>query len=356
MSAVRPWPRPGDPPRIGIIGCGAVTQWRHLPALAALQIPPALLVDTNVTRARELAKTSGARHVSDRYEPWVEEMDAAVVALPHHLHARVSRDLMRRGIHVLVEKPMALTTVEAQAMAEEAARAGVILSVGLMRRFLNVNRWVKGVMDAGVLGRIESFRFEEGSIYGWRVASGFFFEKATAGGGVLLDTGAHTLDLLLWWLGDVEVLEYADDSYGGVEADCRIRLRLPGGGEGTVELSRTRTLGQKARLQGSRGWLEVSLDERRLNTVAASDRNLLAASAGDLRGDRLPAQAFRDLFTEQIQDWIRAIRGENPPAVPGAEGARSVALIEACYERRQLLSHPWVRVPASPSTERGARP
>lgn len=339
-------------PRIGIIGCGAVTEWRHLPALAALHIAPALLVDTNVARARDFAKTFGARHVSDRYEPWAEEMDAAIVALPHHLHAPVSGDLLRRGIHVLVEKPMAVTSAEADAMVREAAGAGATLSVGLMRRFLNVNRWVKAVMDAGVLGTVESFRFEEGSVYGWPVASGFFFQKATSGGGVLADTGAHTLDLLLWWLGGVEVLEYADDSYGGVEADCRIRLRLPGGAGGTVELSRTRKLGQKAMLQGSRGWIEVSLDERRLNSVTASNRSLLAATGGGLRGDRLPAQVFQDLFVAQIEDWIEAIRGEKPPAVPGSEGARSVALIETCYGRRQLLSHPWVRVPASPSTER----
>lgn len=341
--------RERDAPRIAIIGCGAVTEWRHLPALAALQMRPALLVDTNVARARELAKSSGATHVSDRYEPWASEIDAAIVALPHHLHAPVSIDLLRRGIHVLVEKPLAMDHAQCEAVVAAAAESGKVLAVGLMRRFLHGARWLKSALDAGVFGPITSFDVREGFVYGWPVASSFFFHRETSGGGVLADLGAHTLDLLLWWLGEPDSVEYSDDSYGGVEADCKLRLTLRGGAQGTVELSRTRKLRNSAILRGRDGEVEISLDEKRMNVIAAKPERLLSYRAGGLRGDRLPRQLFRELFEAQIRDWLAAIRSGGSPRVSGAEGTRAILLTQACYAKRRLWELPWVRPAAAPS-------
>jgi len=330
-------------PRIGILGCGAVTQWRHLPALTALEIQPTLLVDTNVARARELAKSCGDPRVSDRYEPWAAEMDAAIVALPHHLHAPVAIDLLRRGIHVLVEKPLAMDRAQCEAVVTAAAQSGKVLAVGLMRRFLHSARWLKGALSGDLLGPIESFDCREGFVYGWPVASSFFFHREMSGGGVLADLGAHTLDLLLWWLGEPESFEYFDDSYGGVEADCKLHLTMRGGAEGIVELSRTRQLRNSAILRGQRGEVEISLDERRLNVLSAKPEKLLSYEAGGLRGDGLPQQLFRELFEAQIRDWVAAIQSGGSPRVSGAEGTRAILLTQACYAKRRLWELPWVR-------------
>ena len=331
-----------DFPRIGIIGCGAVTEHRHLPALAALQMRPALLVDTNVARARELAKSSGALHVSDRYEPWIEEIDAAIVALPHHLHAPVAIDLLRRGIHVLVEKPLAMDRVQCEAVIAAAAESGKVLAVGLMRRFRHGVRWLKSALDAGVFGPITSFDVREGWVYGWPVASSFFVQREASGGGVLADLGAHTLDLLLWWLGEPESFEYSDDSYGGVEADCMLHLKMRGGAEGIVELSRTRQLRNSALFRGDRGEVEISFDERRLKVLSAKPEKLLSYEADGLRGDLLPEQRFLELFEAQIQDWLVAIRSGGSPRVSGADATRAILLTEACYAKRRLWELPWV--------------
>jgi predicted dehydrogenase len=335
-------PERADFPRIGIIGCGAVTEFRHLPALAALGMRPAVLVDTNVARARELAKSSGALHAGDRYEPWAGEIDAAIVALPHHLHAPVAIDLLRKGIHVLVEKPLAMDGAQCEAVIAAAAESGKVLAVGLMRRFLYGARWLKGALDAKVFGPITSFDVREGFVYGWPVASSFFFRRETSGGGVLADLGAHTLDLLLWWLGEPEAFEYYDDSYGGVEADCKLELETQGGAEGIVELSRTRRLRNSAIFRGPAGEVEISLDEKRLNVLSAKPAKLLSHEADGLRGDRLPPQLFRELFQAQIRDWVEAIRSGGSPRVPGAEGKRAILLTQACYAKRRLWELPWV--------------
>jgi len=337
---------------VAVIGCGAVTKRFHLPALAALSAKPALLVDKNIKRAQDLALAYRVLHTSDDYHSCIGEVDAAIVALPHHLHAPVCIALLRRGIHVLVEKPMALTTAECNAMIAAAEERTTVLAVDHMRRFLHAVQWVKATLDAGVLGPIESFDFRDGLVYSWPVASDFFFRRETAGGGVLMDTGAHTLDLLLWWLGDVASFEYYDDNYGGVEADCKLNLTLVSGARGTVELSRTRDLRNTAILRGQYGEIEISLHS---NRVTADPGGILEYKAGALAGKRLPKQTIRKLFELQITDWLQAIERGQQPMVSGTEAVRSIALIEACYAQRELLELPWVRPERSRDSIEGVR-
>lgn len=332
--------------RVAVIGCGAVTEARHLPALAKLNVKPVLLVDINLPRVEKLAEAFHAARFSDDYRAYINEFDAAIVAAPHNLHAPICLDLLGRGIHVFVEKPMALTAAECDRMIVAAERGKAVLAVGLMRRFLHNLQWVKAVLDAQLLGPIESFDIREGSVYNWSVASGFFFNKQTAGGGVLVDAGAHTLDLLLWWLGDVASFEYYDDSYGGVEADCELRLTLAGGAKGVVELSRTRELRNSAIIRGTRGEIEIGLGGKKY--VNAHPQKLLAYSDGKVSCDRQSEQLLLSLFDLQIEDWLRAIERGGTPFVTGTEAARSVALIESCYQQRRLLELPWVGAAGQP--------
>jgi predicted dehydrogenase len=217
-----------------------------------------------------------------------------------------------------------------------------------MRRFLHVSRWVKSMLDSGLLGSIQSFDIREGSIYSWPMASSAFLSRSSAGGGVLIDTGAHTLDLVNWWFREVMLDSYYDDSYGGVEADCRLHLKLTNNASGFVELSRTRRLRGTAIIKGSRGQLEVSLSRNQI--VVAEPKGILRHELGQISGRKMPGQDFNDLFVVQIEDWLRAIREKQVPFVPGDEAKRSVALIEACYKQRQTLDLPWMRPSDQPST------
>jgi len=331
----------GSIPRIAIIGCGAVTELRHLPALAALKIKPVILVDVNLDRARALAESHNIATASVDYRSRTAEFDAAILALPHHLHAEFCLDLLDRGIHLLVEKPLALTTLECDAIIDQARKKNAILAVGLMRRFLHVSQWVKSILDSKLLGSIQSFDIREGSIYSWPMASNAFLCKSSAGGGVLIDTGAHTLDLINWWFRDVTLDRYYDDSYGGVEADCQLHLKLSNGADGFVELSRTRRLRGTAIINGDKGKIEVSLSRNQI--VSAEPKDFLRHELGQISGSQMPVQDFNDLFVLQIQDWVRAITARQAPFVPGAEARRSIALIETCYQQRRTLDLPWLR-------------
>lgn len=327
--------------RIAIIGCGAVTELAHLPAARRVSgCRITLLVDPNASRREQMAKTFGVEETASDIDTCLDRFDAAIVAAPHATHAPITIDLSSRGKSVLVEKPMATSTRDCQAMIEAARRNGVTLAVGLMRRFLWGHRFAREAIRTEAFGRVRSFSFSEGAIYFWPVASDSLFRKETAGGGVLVDTGAHTLDCLLEWLGPVSELEYFDDAEGGVEANCLLRLRMQSGAEGTVELSRTRHLRNTARIEMERGVLEIALAE---NRIKVSLPNQPFATGGTVADATEPEreQDYLSIMAEQMQDWVDATRARRPPLVDGPSALESVRLIEACYAKKQPLVLPW---------------
>jgi predicted dehydrogenase len=330
------------PIQVAVIGCGAIAERGHLPALSKLDnCSIAMLVDKDLDRASRLAAKHKVPTLSDNYRDALKYADAAILALPHHLHAEIGCELLKAGLHLLIEKPMAMTASECDAMLAAAEEGKAVLAVGLMRRFLHSTHTARWIVQQGLLGQLQGFDFQEGNVFNWPIQSDFLLRRETAGGGVLFDTGAHTLDLLLYWLGDVANFEYYDDSYGGVEADCELRLTMASGVQGTVQLSRTRDLRNTAIIEGDRAILEVNL-RRNWLTVRSHDGESGLVGYG-LAPDsfEMVEQQFADLFKPQLEDWLAAIRGEHPPTVPGTEARRSVALIEACYAQRRQLEFPW---------------
>lgn len=329
--------------RIAIIGCGAIAERNHLPAVTSVgNIDVTLLVDKNRSRAQELANRYDVPDVAEDCSQVCDKADAAIVALPHYLHGPVSIGLLGNGIHVLVEKPMSLSTAECDAMIKAAKQGQAVLAVGLMRRFLHSARLVKRILQEGLLGPVRAFDIREGFIYNWPAASDFFFRKETAGGGVLLDTGAHTLDTLLWWLGDVDSVDYYDDSYGEVEADCKLVLVMKSGARGIVELSRTRNLRNTAIIWGEKATLEVRLHTNEIRLEPNADGLRIVGSVLPNSEGRQHEQRPQDLFLAQLLDWMDAIANSRLPYVSGTEGRRSVPLIENCYAQRKPLRLPWM--------------
>ena len=329
--------------RTAIVGCGAVAD-AHLMILAEqARLVPTVLVDKNLTRAQELASRYSVGAAVGDFKEAIGQVDAAIVALPHHLHAPIAIELLRAGVHVFVEKPMAVTVAECDAMIQAARESQRVLAVGLARRFYHSARFVKQAVARGMLGRIRRFDVREGFVYNWPVASDFMFKKE-AGGGVLADTGAHTLDTLLWWLGPFESVDYYDDSEGGVEANCELHLRLESGAEGIVELSRTRDLRGSLIIEGEHASLEVQtkFDAEMSFKVAGQEATL----AGQPRVDGKPEDAL-DCFRAELDDFGQAVGEGRAPFVPGEEAKLAIELIEACHANRKRLEHPWSMPPGA---------
>lgn len=326
---------------VAMVGCGAVAVMQHLPALVGRDdCEITAVVDRNRDRAVEVAGRFGVPHILDDHRQVTPELArAAVVAVPNHLHEPVTVDLGRAGVHVLVEKPMAPTVAACDAMIEAAAAAGVVLAVGLFQRFSHPARLVKRVITGGELGRIRSYEIESGVEFAWPVASDYVLRREAAGGGVLMDLGSHSIDQILWWFGDVERLSFRDDSRGGLEADCVLEATHSSGVTGRLEVSRSRQLRQLATIRGELGDLEIGLFSNDV-TLRLPDGSTMHGQAGSERAPAGAQGVFEFTVAEQ-DDFLASVRTGRAPTVPGEEGRRSIALIEACYRQRQPLALPW---------------
>ena len=327
--------------KIGLIGCGAVTERSHVPALLAAgeRIKITTVVDRNPGRAELIANTCGAKSFTGIADA-IPHIDAAIIALPHFLHAPASIQLLTAGKHVLVEKPMAMNRAECDNMIAASNKSGAVLCIAQMRRFCPAVVAAKRLLAGGALGKILRWTMLEGGVYNWPVASDFFFRRETAGGGVLMDTGAHTLDMLLWFFGEVEQFEYRDDACGGVEADCEIKLKMRDGSDGYVELSRTRNLSGILEVEGSDGRLVIDFYQNQcVMSVPPFGAKLPLVTTGNYTPFAPDIAAA--MFMLQLDDWISSIENKREPLVTGKEGRRVVDFMESCYASRKPLEKPW---------------
>jgi predicted dehydrogenase len=331
--------------RIAIVGCGAVAEVCHLPAAEATpEVKVVALVDTNLERARTLGKQFDIKTCLGGIHEMPPDVEGVIVAVPNHLHAPLVMQLLRQKMPVLVEKPLALTENDAKAMVAEAKAGGVVLQVGLMYRFFKGAILMKRAVQEGWLGPIKSFQLESGIVYDWPATSDFIVRKDQAGGGELVDVGSHMLDLLLWWIGDVEDVRYKDDSQGGVEADCEMTLTLRGPGgpvEGRVALSRLRKLTDTARIVGENLTIECDLASRdRVRVWPTGWKDQTVAFASEFSGSG--TQSWNEVFSDQLRSFGRAIRSGTGTFIQGGEVISTVGLIERCYRERHAMTFPWM--------------
>jgi predicted dehydrogenase len=328
-----------EPLRLAIVGCGAVSEVYHLPAVAASDdVELVAVVDPANERAAALAAEYGAVMVESDHSRLAGSVDAAIVAVPNRLHAPITRDLAAAGINVLVEKPLARTTAECDEIAAAADAAGVVVAVGHDFRHFPVARVSHALLHDGLLGDVLEVDLEQSTGGRWPYASTYVFSREESGGGVLIDFGVHLLDLLGWWLGPLTVRAYRDDAAGGVETECELLLETAGGAPVSFELTRLRAMRDTAVVRCERGSLEIGIFQPSLLRLTLAGGETLAGDAIDVEFDAAP---MRTVFLRQLADFAAAVRSGTPPLVPAGQGRRAVELVERAYAVREPLRRPW---------------
>jgi len=195
--------------RVGIIGCGGIANGKHMPSLKKLpNVEMAAFCDIVPERAEEARKAYGApgAKVYADYKALVAGggLDAVHVCTPNKSHAPITIASLEAGMHVMCEKPMAITTRDAQAMVDAARRTGKKLSIGYQNRFRPDSLYLKKMCEAGKLGEIY---FAKGHAIRRRAVPtwGVFLNEEEQGGGPLIDIGTHALDLTLWQMNNYDV-------------------------------------------------------------------------------------------------------------------------------------------------------
>jgi predicted dehydrogenase len=316
-----------------LVGCGAIAERSWLPALARhpAVIDRLTLVDPDAERACRMAERFGVpRHTGDLASV-LDGATGAIIAAPARWHHRLALECLRSGVAVLCEKPLALSKDEADEIVREAQEAGVSAGVANTRRLFPVSRRVRDLIADGGIGRPRSLRFLQGEVFDWPAASDSYFGPNAGTKGVLLDIGAHVLDLICWWLGGrPRLVDYRDDSFGGTEAMARIALELDGCAI-DVQLSWLNRLANLFRIEGEEGAIEAGIFDREVLTLV--DRRG--------RAERVRAGRTATPANELVDDFLDVLRSRRAPLIPASEVAPSIALIDECYSRRLRFDMPW---------------
>ena len=326
--------------RIGLLGCGNISDTH---ARAAALVPD---VEVVAYWGRDPAKVSALaqRYGGNGYRTLDEflehrPMELVVVGTPSGVHAEHAQAAARQGLHVLVEKPLDVTTARIDGLTAECDRAGVKLGVIYQDRAAPDLNWLKRLIARGGLGRpiVASARvrwYRPPEYYAgsrWRGTWGL------DGGGALMNQGIHTIDLLLWLLGDVDRV-YATTRTAShaiaVEDTAAACLEFAGGAVATLEATTAAYPGlpRRVELTGSEGTIVVERDR----VVSVELRTPLEAPAhdGEPSGNASassPVVADARGHARVLQDFVAAITSGAAPLCDGREGRRSVALVEAMY-------------------------
>lgn len=335
--------------QVGIVGCGAIVELSHAPALQALvaagRIKVTALVDPSGDRRARLGRIFPmARSLAGIDELRPGDLDLALVASPARFHAAQSIQLLGNGVNVLCEKPLAVTTAEAEGMIEAARRADRLLAAGHFRRFFPALQALREYLTSGVFGRLQRFSIQEGGCFGWPAATPSFFDPRQAGGGVWLDLGIHVMDTLAWWLGEATEQRYADDAAGGLEANCRVQLRYAGECEGEVFLSRDAATRNRWELRFERAqvvWQAGRANELETR-VAGSDLWQVARFERVGATGRRLGESYDEIFHTQLADVVEAVRLRRSPYVTGESALAAMRAVERGYATRQPLACPWM--------------
>ena len=242
--------------KIGIVGCGRITQARHLPEYAANDNAVIVgLYDFVAERAREVAEKYNCKAYATMEELFADpEIDAVSVCTANHTHASVTIAALRAGKHVLCEKPMAISAEECNQMLEEAKKAGKRLMLGHNQRLARAHVKARELVRSDTIGRVVTFRttFGHGGPETWSITPGkgvWFFDKKQAVMGSMADLGIHKTDLIRFLL-DQDVVRTsarvltldkrgADDQLIAVDDNAVCLYEMSGGTVGTMTTSWT---------------------------------------------------------------------------------------------------------------------
>jgi len=246
---------------VGIIGCGAVVQEYYtvvLPKICAVRIHA--VADLNPENARIVASVTGGAVLSAK--ELVQCCNWVLITTPPEAHAELAAEALTAGANVVVEKPFVTSSFEARRLAELAKHLGRVLHVAQFRRFFPPTELARQLLQTGIIGSIQRLEMFEGARFNWSTQSGYVGRSRF--GGVLFDTGAHTVDQCLYAAGwdAIEpriIVESVlrDKTEPSHEIDCRFIL------EGAHQsifcrlfMSRVQTLANVIRVIGSHGELE----------------------------------------------------------------------------------------------------
>ncbi len=357
--------------RIGVVG---TSWWADLWHLPSLKSHPAASVMAICGRTRDPAEALARKYsipaVFSDYREMIDKgnLDAVIVAAPDDVHYAVTMDALEAGLHVLCEKPLAVTSTQARAMYVKAEAAGVRHMTFFTYRWMPYYRHLRQLVDDGIVGRGFhcSIRYIGG--YGRSPAYGWRFDRRR-GSGILGDLGSHAIDLARWYMGEVVRVSahlatfVARAGPPGAAFDpandtASLLLEFKNGAQGTLHVSAAAHVGERGgeqavRLYGEGGTLEAdaSFEGYEVRALRDGEEHFQTLTVPDPLWEG--ANRSRPLFDQVLamhqsqsigcRAFVDAILEGRPASPSFYDGWKAQQVIEAALESH--ASGRWVDVP-----------
>jgi predicted dehydrogenase len=317
--------------RVGIIGAGQVGERQAVGFTAAKGAEVVGVADIVLDRATALTERFGGVAVADWRQLMDLDLDILAVCLPHNNHVEPTEAAAERGVHVLMEKPLATTLHDGQRIVNLCYEAGVKLTVSFVHRFRDECQFARQWLDEGRIGSPQIIR---GVMTAPRKPElpPWVTNREIAGGGVMMYSAIHEVDRLRWLVGS-DVVAIAGqtrrwDPDSEVEDGAVALLTFTNGVAASLTanapsywaqpaLWETEVWGTKGMLRVGRGRVEISSNElqTRLETQTAASR----------LGEHYN-------FVRQAEAFVSAINEDTEPAVTARDGLESLRVVLALYE------------------------
>ena len=322
--------------RVGVVGCSNLGKNHasafhamdgvEVAALCDLQEAPRQWVKDAVFSAGDAAPAEYAD-----YEQMLasEQLDAVALIVPHSLHTPMCKAALAKGLHVLVEKPLATSTAEARELADAAQQSGQVLNIAFQGPHRAPVKTARRLIEAGEIGELLFVRATLAQAWlglisrnpqkKWRL------RKAEAGGGQLYDSGSHLLNAMLWVTGLEPRRVFAEVANRGeeVDVDAALTVRFQNqtiAGISVLGDTNVPGLASELAITGSKGDLVLPQGSH---------------GGGGLKHYDADGQMHEPTLDEDStpqRDFIRAIRGEAAAPCPPIYGVRLAQLMDAVYE------------------------
>ena len=305
----------------GIIGAGSVAQRRVIPTMKSLKgHGVSALMVRDMERAQTLATQFDVNGAYDQVDGVIQDADvnAVYVSSPVNLHHEHVLAVAQAGKHVLCEKPMAMDVGQCEEMIAVCEKAGVHLQVCFVLRGWEIYQRIQSLIASDQFGKIVEIRAH---LVKWGPdQSGWRVDPEQSGGGVLMDMGAHYLDLFRFLVGDFAQVSYMGSSDAfewEVEDTAFVTAKFKNGAHGMMGLSfAVPHNGNVLEIYGTEGSLFLGRDLR----IVMTD------------GEEVEAVVFPDYFSGLLTNFADCVQGKAEPIASGMDGLRNIEVIAAAYQ------------------------
>ena len=310
--------------RFGLVGAGGIAQSYAQAFEASRRARLAAVADVRFEAAKALGEAfSCPSFESHEAMAGGAELDAVVVCTPPSSHPEICRYFFEQRVPVLCEKPLSIDQTSARGMIEAAQKAGVKFTMASKFRYVEDVVRAKGIVTSGILGEI--VLFENAFTSRVDMASRWNSRPEISGGGVLIDNGTHSVDLMRYFLGplaEVQVVEGKRSQGLPVEETVRIFVRSQAGVLGSIDLSWSinKELDSYLNISGSHGSVCVGWKESKYRQSSGREWVVFGKGYSKLQA-----------FGSQLDNFAGAIRGEEALLITAEDALASVEVIEAAY-------------------------